>query len=41
MCLGIPGRVTEIRDEGCLAMGKVDSAACARRPCLAYQPGSR
>ncbi|HEY5433690.1 MAG TPA: HypC/HybG/HupF family hydrogenase formation chaperone [Candidatus Limnocylindrales bacterium] len=38
MCLGIPGRVTEIRDEGGLAMGKVDFGGVRKDACLAYLP---
>jgi hydrogenase expression/formation protein HypC len=38
MCLGIPGRVTEIRDEGGLAMGTVDFGGVRKAACLAYLP---
>jgi len=38
MCLGIPGKVTEIRDEGGLAMGKVDFGGVRKEACLAYLP---
>jgi hydrogenase expression/formation protein HypC len=38
MCLGIPGRVVEIRDEGGLAMGKVDFGGVRKDTCLAYLP---
>jgi hydrogenase expression/formation protein HypC len=38
MCLGIPGRVTELRDEGGLAMGKVDFGGVRKDACLAYLP---
>lgn len=38
MCLGIPGRVTEVRDEGGLAMGKVDFGGVRKEACLAYLP---
>jgi hydrogenase expression/formation protein HypC len=38
MCLGIPGRVTEIRDEAGLAMGKVDFGGVRKDVCLAYLP---
>lgn len=38
MCLGIPGRVIEIRDEGGLAMGKVDFGGVRKDACLAYLP---
>jgi hydrogenase expression/formation protein HypC len=38
MCLGIPGKVMEIRDEGGLAMGKVDFGGVRKDACLAYLP---
>jgi hydrogenase expression/formation protein HypC len=38
MCLGIPGRVTEIRDDGGLMMGKVDFGGVRKDACLAYLP---
>jgi hydrogenase expression/formation protein HypC len=38
MCLGIPGRVIEIRDEAGLAMGKVDFGGVRKDTCLAYLP---
>ena len=38
MCLGIPGRVTEIRDTELLKMGTVDFGGVTREVCLAYTP---
>lgn len=38
MCLGIPGKITEIRDEAGLAMGKVDFGGVRKDACLAYLP---
>ncbi len=38
MCLGIPGKVIEIRDEGGLAMGRVDFGGVRKDACLAYVP---
>jgi hydrogenase expression/formation protein HypC len=38
MCLGIPGKVTEIRDEAGLVMGKVDFGGVRKDACLAYLP---
>ena len=38
MCLGIPGKVIEIRDEGGLRMGRVDFGGVRKEACLAYQP---
>ncbi|HEU5158407.1 MAG TPA: HypC/HybG/HupF family hydrogenase formation chaperone [Streptosporangiaceae bacterium] len=37
MCLGIPGRVVELTDEG-LRMGVVDFGGIRREVCLAYEP---
>jgi hydrogenase expression/formation protein HypC len=44
MCLGIPGKITEMRDDEGLAMGVVDFAGIRREVCLQYvadqvQPG--
>ena len=44
MCLGILGRILDIRDSGGLAMGDVDFGGVRREVCLAYvandvQPG--
>jgi hydrogenase expression/formation protein HypC len=36
MCLGIPGRVTDIRDDAGLAMGVVDFGGIRREVCLQY-----
>lgn len=36
MCLGIPGRVVDIRDDHGLAMGTVDFGGIRREVCLAY-----
>lgn len=36
MCLGIPGRVTEIYSDGGLQMGTVDFGGVKREVCLAY-----
>ena len=36
MCLGIPGRITDIRDDEGLPMGTVDFAGVRREVCLAY-----
>ncbi len=41
MCLGIPGKVTEIRDEAGLAMGMVDFGGVRKDACLAYLPEVR
>lgn len=36
MCLGIPGRVVEVRDDAGLPMGVVDFGGVRREVCLAY-----
>ncbi len=36
MCLGIPGRIIDIRDDGGLPMGTVDFGGVRRDVCLAY-----
>ena len=38
MCLGIPGKVIEIRDDAGLPMGKVDFGGVRKEACLAYVP---
>lgn len=38
MCLGIPGKVIEIRDDAALLMGKVDFGGVRKDACLAYTP---
>jgi hydrogenase expression/formation protein HypC len=39
MCLGIPGRVVDMRDDQGLAMGTVDFGGIRREVCLAYVAG--
>ena len=36
MCLGIPGRIVEIRNDRGLPMGTVDFGGVRREACLAY-----
>ena len=36
MCLGIPGRIVEMRDDAGLSMGVVDFGGVRREVCLAY-----
>jgi hydrogenase expression/formation protein HypC len=38
MCLGIPGKVVEIRDGGPLRMALVDFGGARKEACLAYVP---
>lgn len=41
MCLGVPGRVTDVGDDDGLRMGTVDFAGIRREICLAYVPEAR
>jgi hydrogenase expression/formation protein HypC len=38
MCLGVPGKVTEIYEAGGMRMGKVDFGGIVKEACLAYVP---
>ncbi|MCB0193029.1 MAG: HypC/HybG/HupF family hydrogenase formation chaperone [Anaerolineae bacterium] len=38
MCLGVPGKVTEIYETGGVRMGKVDFGGIVKEACLAYVP---
>ena len=38
MCLGVPGKIVEIREVAGLRMGKVDFGGVYREACLAYVP---
>ena len=38
MCLGIPGRVTDIYEVNSIKMGKVDFGGIVKEVCLAYVP---
>ena len=38
MCLAVPGRVTEIRDDDALRMGTVSFEGLRKEVCLAYVP---
>jgi hydrogenase expression/formation protein HypC len=38
MCLGIPGKVVEIRDDGPMRMATVDYGGARKEACLAYVP---
>jgi hydrogenase expression/formation protein HypC len=39
MCLGIPGRIVDIRDSGGMPMGNVDFGGVRREVCLSYVAG--
>jgi hydrogenase expression/formation protein HypC len=38
MCLGIPGKITEIYEKDSLKMAKVDFGGIAKEACLVYIP---
>ena len=38
MCLGIPGKVIEVRDQDGLRMGRVDFGGVRKEACLSYVP---
>jgi hydrogenase expression/formation protein HypC len=41
MCLAVPGKITELRDGGGIAMATVDFGGIRREACLAYLPESQ
>jgi len=41
MCLGIPGRVVELRTDAGFTMGMVDFGGVRREVCLAYTPEAK
>ncbi len=38
MCLGVPGKITEIYEIGGMKMGKVDFGGIVKEACLEYVP---
>jgi hydrogenase expression/formation protein HypC len=38
MCLGVPGKITEVYEAGGLRMGKVDFGGVLKEACLEYVP---
>jgi len=38
MCLGLPGRIQEVQEDGLLRQGTVDFGGTTREVCLAYVP---
>ncbi len=38
MCLGIPGKITDVYQQDDLPMGKVEFGGIAKEVCLAYTP---
>jgi hydrogenase expression/formation protein HypC len=41
MCLGVPGKVTEIRVEDGIRMGRIDFGGIVRDACLEYAPDAQ
>jgi hydrogenase expression/formation protein HypC len=41
MCLGIPGKITEIYEKDALKMGKLDFGGVTKEVCLAYVPEAK
>lgn len=41
MCLGIPGRITDVQDSEFLRNGTVDFGGVTREVCLAYVPEAK
>ena len=41
MCLGVPGKITEMYEQGGLQMCKVDFGGVLRETCLAYVPEAK
>jgi hydrogenase expression/formation protein HypC len=41
MCLGIPGKITEIYERNAFQMGKIDFGGVIKEVCLAYVPEAK
>jgi hydrogenase expression/formation protein HypC len=41
MCLGIPGKITDIYEKDALRMGKLDFGGVTKEVCLAYVPDAK
>jgi hydrogenase expression/formation protein HypC len=41
MCLGIPGKITEIYEEDSLQMAKINFGGIVKEVCLAYTPEAK
>jgi hydrogenase expression/formation protein HypC len=41
MCLGVPGKIIDIYEQGGLQMGRVDFGGVVRETCLAYVPEAK
>ena len=41
MCLGVPGKITEIYENAGMSMGRIDFGGVNREVCLAYVPEAK
>jgi hydrogenase expression/formation protein HypC len=41
MCLGVPGKITELYEKGGLPMARVDFGGVAREACMSYVPEAK
>jgi hydrogenase expression/formation protein HypC len=41
MCLGIPGKISEVHETNGLPMGKIDFGGVIKEACLAYVPEAK
>ena len=41
MCLGIPGKITELYERNAFQMGKIDFGGVIKEVCLAYVPEAK
>ena len=41
MCLGIPGKITQVYETNSLRMGKIDFGGVMREACLGYVPDAQ
>jgi len=41
MCLAVPGKIVELRDDGGVPMARVDFGGVSRDACMAYLPDAK
>jgi hydrogenase expression/formation protein HypC len=41
MCLGVPGKITDLYEKGGLPMARVDFGGVAREACMSYVPEAK
>jgi hydrogenase expression/formation protein HypC len=41
MCLGVPGKIIDTRDDGSVRMGRIDYGGVVKEACLAYVPEAK